>query len=131
MIELPHSTDPDTTVGAAARHLRLLALILAAAFACSLMGAQPAASKAHREGAQSALPRQIWAVAFDPAALSRSNASKLARLRAAGINSAITKRLSKAQLARLRKFNARSRLMVLSPRRLKVCQGPAAATCAL
>ena len=116
------------TVGAAARHLALLAFLVAAGFVCSLALAQSAAPVPARPSYAAGLPRQIWAVAYDPAAAARVQRSKLARLRARGINVAVAMHLTKRQHTRLRKLNARS-LLLLTPRRRPVCRGPKAATC--
>ena len=123
--------DLRMTVGAAARPFGLLALLTAAGLLCSLFLAQSAAPVPGQSSRGEALPRQLWAVALDPAGVARANPAKLARLRSRGINAVVALHLKKKQLTRLRKLNARSKLMVLTPRRTVVCTGPAAATCAL
>src|SRR5918992_1361610 len=79
----------------------------------SLVLAQSGPAAPEQGSRSSALPRQIWAVAYTPDAAAGLNAAKLSNLRKRGVNAAVAFRLTKAQRARLRQLNSPAKLALL------------------
>ena len=115
--------DEVGAIGLTRRRTRVRASFLVPA--CVLFGlvlAVPSSAAVERQQAESAMPKQIWALVVGPKAIARVETSTLKRLRARGINMTVAARLSKRQVARLRKLSARAKLQLLTPLRRGTCR---------
>ena len=90
---------------------------------CCVGVAQAAPAAVEQPSRSSALPRQIWAVAYAADDAARLKPRTLAALRKRGINALVAPQLTKAQRARLRRKNRQAKLALVEPLRAATCRG--------
>ena len=115
--------DEVGAMGPALRRTRVRASFVASSCVVfGLMLAVPSSAAVEGQQAESAMPKQIWAVVVGPKAIARVEMGTLKRLRARGINMTVAVRLNKRQVVRLRKLSARAKLRLLTPTRSGGCR---------